>query len=81
MRAVVAIETKGEGMRFKVSSGMMQVVLLAAFLSVPAEVSHGGSPEPSLREVRSYEVEDFDHPSLRPWAPSRTCAPGRTTYL
>jgi VCBS repeat-containing protein len=40
-------------------------LLLSTFFLVPAEISRGGAPELSLREVRSYEVEDFDHPSLR----------------
>jgi hypothetical protein len=52
-------------MRVRVSAGIVQVLLLSTFFFIPAETSRGGAPEVSLWEVRSYEVEDFDHPSLR----------------
>jgi VCBS repeat-containing protein len=52
-------------MRVRVSGGIVPVLLLSTFFLVPGETSRGGAPELSLGEVRAYEVEDFDHPSLR----------------
>jgi DNA-binding beta-propeller fold protein YncE len=53
-------------MRIRPFISFGQILLLSSLLFVPAETSRGGTaPELSLREVRSYEVEDFDHPSLR----------------
>jgi DNA-binding beta-propeller fold protein YncE len=52
-------------MRFRVSRRILPGLLPGVLFFSPAEASQGGASELVLQEVRTYEVEDFGHPSLR----------------